>query len=55
MTGKERLLFLKKKKQKDFVVLASLPHQARSSTDKAFLVLFSRKKNSSFLLPPKGL
>jgi len=44
---RKNLLFLKKKKQKDFFPLRFVP--ARALADKSFLVLFSKKEHPSFL------
>jgi len=45
--GSKILLFLKKKKQKDFFDLASIyPSGARTKTNKSFLVLFFKKERS---------
>jgi hypothetical protein len=45
------LLFLKKKKQKEFYHLASIyPSGARAKTNKSFLVLFFKKEHASLWL-----
>ena len=46
--GQEDLLFLKKKKQKDFIHCARLSDFGTLQEDKSFLVLFFKKEHASF-------